>query len=78
MDIDKVVAVVVTYNRKELLCECLQALLGQSVPLAKVIVVNNASTDGTLDKLNDAGFASNTRVYILTLQKNSGDRKSVV
>jgi GT2 family glycosyltransferase len=42
-----VCAVVVTYNRKALLRECLQALLGQSRPLDAILVVNNLSTDGT-------------------------------
>ena len=43
----KVAAVVVTYNRKDLLRECLQALLGQTRPLDEIIVIDNASTDGT-------------------------------
>ncbi len=43
----KVAAVVVTYNRKELLRECLQALLKQTRPLDEIIVIDNASTDGT-------------------------------
>ncbi len=42
-----VAAIVVTFNRKDLLLECLQALAGQSYPLSTVIVVDNASTDGT-------------------------------
>ncbi len=43
----KVAAVVVTYNRKDLLRECLQALLNQTRPLDEIIVIDNASTDGT-------------------------------
>ncbi len=43
----RVVAAVVTYNRKALLAECLTALLGQSAPVERVVVVDNASTDGT-------------------------------
>jgi GT2 family glycosyltransferase len=42
-----VAAIVVTYNRKGLLMNCMSALRGQSVPLAQIIVVDNASTDGT-------------------------------
>jgi len=30
----RVAAVIVTYNRKQLLCECIDALLAQSVPVA--------------------------------------------
>lgn len=42
-----VAALVVTYNRRELLAECLDAILSQGHPVERVIVVDNASTDGT-------------------------------
>ena len=45
----KVAAVVVTYNRKELLEECISALLNQSYKDCDIIIVDNASTDGTKD-----------------------------
>lgn len=44
---DKAVAIVVTYNRKALLIECLSAVRGQTVKPAAIIVVDNHSTDGT-------------------------------
>lgn len=44
---NRVVAVVVTRNRKELLCRCLDALLVQTRRLDHIIVVDNASSDGT-------------------------------
>ncbi len=40
-------AVVVTHNRKELLIQCLEALLAQTRSADTVLVVDNASTDGT-------------------------------
>ena len=43
---NKVSAVVVTYNRIELLKECLEALEKQNYP-CDILVVDNASTDGT-------------------------------
>ena len=43
----KVCAVVVTYNRRAWLIECLQTLLAQSRALDGIVVVNNASTDDT-------------------------------
>ncbi|WP_143237647.1 glycosyltransferase [Boudabousia liubingyangii] len=43
----KTVAVIVAYNREVLLRKCLDALGEQSSPLTAVIVVDNASTDGT-------------------------------
>ena len=48
----KVIALIVTYNRKVLLEECLDALLDQSLPVDKLIVIDNDSADGT-----DALFA---------------------
>lgn len=47
-----VVAVVVTYNRKELLSVCLDKLLGQSAH-CDILVVDNGSTDGTKDRIID-------------------------
>jgi rhamnopyranosyl-N-acetylglucosaminyl-diphospho-decaprenol beta-1,3/1,4-galactofuranosyltransferase len=44
---DKIVAVVVTYNRLNLLKRCIDALRNQTYQLDFVIVVNNGSTDGT-------------------------------
>ena len=46
-----VTAVVVTYNRKELLARCLEALAAQTHRIATTIVIDNASTDGTEDVL---------------------------
>ena len=43
----RIAAVVVTYNRKNLLRECLNALCSQTRSLDAIIVVDNASTDGT-------------------------------
>jgi rhamnopyranosyl-N-acetylglucosaminyl-diphospho-decaprenol beta-1,3/1,4-galactofuranosyltransferase len=44
---ERVCAVVVTYNRKDLLRECLSALESQTRPVDRVLVIDNASTDGT-------------------------------
>lgn len=40
-------ALVVTYNRKELLLECLAAIASQKHPVSTIVVIDNASTDGT-------------------------------
>ena len=42
-----VVAVVVAYNRQELLRRCLDGLAGQTAPPAGTVVVDNASTDAS-------------------------------
>jgi GT2 family glycosyltransferase len=44
---NKIIALVVTYNRKELLKENIEALLKQSYSEFDILVVDNASTDGT-------------------------------
>jgi rhamnopyranosyl-N-acetylglucosaminyl-diphospho-decaprenol beta-1,3/1,4-galactofuranosyltransferase len=46
-----VAAVVVTYNRRALLTECLAALRAQTRPPDRIVVVDNASEDGTPDLL---------------------------
>jgi GT2 family glycosyltransferase len=48
----KVAAVIVTYNRLDMLQECLQALAQQTYLLTDIIVVNNGSTDGTANWLD--------------------------
>ena len=48
---NKIVAVVVTYNRKELLNQCIENLLKQEKCSCDVIVVDNASTDGTQEMI---------------------------
>ncbi|MDR1852115.1 MAG: glycosyltransferase [Propionibacteriaceae bacterium] len=47
MEASQVAAVVVTYNRRDMLGVCLDALLGQSVGDFGIVVVDNGSTDDT-------------------------------
>lgn len=44
---DNVAIVVVTYNRKNLLAECIDALLSQTYEKFDLLIFDNASTDGT-------------------------------
>ncbi|HYL76311.1 MAG TPA: glycosyltransferase family 2 protein [Bryobacteraceae bacterium] len=46
-----VCAVVVTFNRKQLLRGCVQSLRRQTRPLDEIVIVNNHSTDGTEELL---------------------------
>ncbi|AIA30149.1 glycosyltransferase family 2 protein [Leptospirillum ferriphilum] len=48
---EKVFVVLVTYNRKDLLLECLDGLLRQTRPIDGLVLIDNASTDGTADAL---------------------------
>jgi len=63
-----VAAVVVTYNRKDLLRGCLRALLAQTRPLDEIIVIDNASTDGT-DQMISKEFP---QVTYVRLPENTG------
>ena len=63
-----IAAVVVTYNRKALLLECLAALARQTHPLERILVVDNASTDGTPAALAGCGID----VDLLRLRRNGG------
>lgn len=68
----RVAAVVVTYNRKDLLKDCLLALLTQTYPLEQIFVIDNASTDGTQDSLGEAGILSNAKIKYCRLAQNTG------
>lgn len=52
----RVAAIVVTYNRKDLLARCLNAIQKQSFKPYYVFIVDNASTDGTDIKLAELGL----------------------
>lgn len=49
----KIVAAVVTYNRKALLHECIDALLAQDYSPFDILIIDNASTDGTQESLTE-------------------------
>lgn len=55
---ETVCAIVVTYNRKKMLLECLEALLKQSRPLNAIYIIDNASTDGTPAALLEKKYIS--------------------
>ena len=61
----QVVAVILTYNRKELLQRTLNAVYAQTRPCDRVIVVDNASHDGTRQFLLAADYP-NLEVYVLS------------
>ena len=53
-----VCAVLVTYNRKDLLLECLDGLLKQTIPIDAIYIIDNASTDGTESLLKTNKYIS--------------------
>lgn len=65
----KVIAVVLTYNRRELLQKCLDAILTQTRACDEIIVINNGSTDDTRELL-ESGLYSGIKIY--NLAENRG------
>lgn len=68
----KVSAVVVTFNRKEMLLECLEGLLKQTRPVDEIVLINNASTDGTSELLKESGYLEHELVHYCELAENTG------
>lgn len=63
-------AVVVTYNRKVLLKECINALLQQTLKNIIISIIDNASTDGTEDFI--AEYVDGEKVYYYNTGANIG------
>lgn len=68
--INRVGAVVVTYNRREMLGQCIERLLAQTIP-CDVLVVDNASTDGTGEWMEEI-CGRNQKVQYRNTGKNLG------
>lgn len=66
-----VVAIVVTYNRKKLLIKTIESLMGQTRP-CDIIIVDNASTDGTQNALAHSGYLNNEKLNYIRLNENIG------
>lgn len=62
--------VVVTYNRLELLKLTLEKLIAQTYTINKIIIVDNASTDGTEEFL--LTLKENSKYHIISMKKNEG------
>ena len=67
---NEIVAVVVTYNRKEKLINCIEALLAQKGGAPDILVVDNASTDGTPEAI--AGYIEAGDVIYYNTGRNLG------
>jgi GT2 family glycosyltransferase len=64
----RVVAVVVTFNRRELLLESLAAIAGQDRRPDATVVVDNASSDGTAAAVR----AAHPQAHLVELARNTG------
>jgi GT2 family glycosyltransferase len=58
---DSVSVTIVTYNSGRFIKRCLESVLEQKYPHMEVVVIDNASTDGTVDLLEP--FADRCRIY---------------
>lgn len=65
---DRVCAMIVTYNRRDLLRECIRALQAQTRAVDEILIVDNATTDGTGEMLADE-FPP---VKVLRMTENTG------
>ena len=48
---DLVTVTIVTYNSGRFIKRCLESILAQRYPNKEIVVIDNASTDGTIDIL---------------------------
>lgn len=67
----KYATVIVTYNREMLLRECIRYVAGQTAEASSIVIVNNASTDGTKAYLDELG-KQNRSYIIINLPQNIG------
>lgn len=68
----KVTAVVVTFNRKNQLEQGLKRLLSQTIPLFRIYVIDNASTDGTEEQMSIWVKQYAPRIIYTKLPENTG------
>jgi rhamnopyranosyl-N-acetylglucosaminyl-diphospho-decaprenol beta-1,3/1,4-galactofuranosyltransferase len=71
MSVKKTAGIIVTYNRKELLINSIIALLNQTVALDTIYIIDNCSTDGTLEYITKI-LSENTNIKYIRLSENLG------
>ena len=63
---ESICAVVVTYNRRDLLLECLDAIINQTQPVQAIYIIDNHSNDGTNDFLYKNNYINKLPPSIIT------------
>ena len=71
-NVPKVSVAVVTYNQRELLRECLDAILAQDYPNIEIVVADDASPDGTRHLIADYHARYGDRIVPVIAEKNGG------
>jgi rhamnopyranosyl-N-acetylglucosaminyl-diphospho-decaprenol beta-1,3/1,4-galactofuranosyltransferase len=66
-----IATVIVTFNRKLLLRKCIDLLIKQTMS-TDILIVDNASTDGTEDNLISSGLLNNEKIHYIKLDENTG------
>jgi len=69
---EKTAAIVVTFNRKELLTKNIKMLLKQKAALDAILIIDNASTDGTREFVEKNNIISNGSINYIRLDENLG------
>ena len=69
---NEVVVVIVTYNRLEMLKKCINSVLCQTYKINKVILIDNASTDGTSSWVKDVVLPECSIIQLIEMQTNTG------
>ncbi len=69
---DPITALVVSYNRKDLLVNCIDALFSQSSPPDRILIIDNRSTDGTRETLIRLGLLNKDNIECIRLSSNTG------
>ena len=72
LDSPRVSVIVATYNRRELVKETLLALSRQKAPPFEVIVVDDASTDGSFEAIAEMGARLGLAGRVVRLGRNQG------
>ncbi|ASA25194.1 glycosyltransferase family 2 protein [Paenibacillus donghaensis] len=70
-DYPKVSVIITTYNRKDFLSKAVQSILGQDYPNKEITVIDDCSTDGTAE-LMEQRFGADPRVIFMRSETNSG------
>lgn len=71
-NLKKIFVVIVTYNRKELLLRNISSILNQSFKEKNILIIDNASTDGTYQFLKENNILENKNIKYKKLPENIG------